>query len=457
MQEYLTVTALTKYLKRKFEADPHLGRVYLTGEISNYRMRANAHQYFSLKDEKAKIAAIMFRGAFEKLAFTPKEGMKVLVVGRISLYEASGNYQMYIEHMEPDGVGALYQALAERQEKLAKEGLFALPKKPLVRFPKRIAVLTSPSGAVVQDIRTTIKRRYPIVEVVVYPTLVQGQQAADDIVANLRRVAEQGDFDTVILARGGGSIEDLWPFNEERVARAIVALELPVISSVGHETDVTIADLVADVRAATPTAAAELATPVLQEEILRLQEYQVRLSQRMEQRLAQEKQRLTRLQQSYIFQQPQRLYEGFMLKLDQIKQDLEHEMTETIRSKKEQWNQTAHRLSLVNPTHRLAQEQGQLNYLRERLEKAVWEQQREQRRRFQKQVEALDLLSPLSTMARGYSITRKDAQIVRSVRQVSVGDQIMVTLGDGQLKAEVQESHRVEEETRNADEKESNI
>jgi exodeoxyribonuclease VII large subunit len=221
-ETYLTVTALTKYIKHKFEADPYLERVFLTGEISNFRMRPNAHQYFSLKDDKAKISAIMFKGAFNKLKFQPEEGMKVLVIGRISLYEPGGSYQIYIEHMEPDGVGALYQALEKRKKALQEEGLFKEAfKQPLVKYPKKIAVITSPSGAVVKDIITTTKRRYPIVQLVVFPTLVQGDKAADDIVKRIKEVDALGDFDTMIVGRGGGSIEDLWPFNEERVVRAI--------------------------------------------------------------------------------------------------------------------------------------------------------------------------------------------------------------------------------------------
>ncbi|MEG2937289.1 MAG: exodeoxyribonuclease VII large subunit, partial [Vagococcus sp.] len=282
-ETYLTVTALTKYIKHKFEADPYLERVFLTGEISNFRMRPNAHQYFSLKDDKAKISAIMFKGAFNKLKFQPEEGMKVLVIGRISLYEPGGSYQIYIEHMEPDGVGALYQALEKRKKALQEEGLFKEAfKQLLVKYPKKIAVITSPSGAVVKDIITTTKRRYPIVQLVVFPTLVQGDKAADDIVKRIKEVDALGDFDTMIVGRGGGSIEDLWPFNEERVVRAIFESRTPIISSVGHETDVTLADLVADVRAATPTAAAELATPVLREEILKIKEKESRLIKGMD-------------------------------------------------------------------------------------------------------------------------------------------------------------------------------
>ncbi|MDN6436335.1 exodeoxyribonuclease VII large subunit, partial [Lentilactobacillus parabuchneri] len=249
--DYLTVSALTKYIKRKFDVDPYLSKVYLTGEISNFRLRPNAHQYFSLKDDNAKISAIMFKSAFNRIKFTPEEGMKVLVVGHISVYEPTGSYQIYVEQMEPDGVGQLYQAYEQLKKKLSSEGLFTLPKKPLVKFPKRIAVVTSPSGAVIRDIITTVRRRYPIAQIVLFPALVQGTEASADIVRQIERVNQIGNFDTLIVGRGGGSIEDLWPFNEEIVARAIVSSEVPVISSVGHETDTTIADLVADVRAAT--------------------------------------------------------------------------------------------------------------------------------------------------------------------------------------------------------------
>ena len=276
-EQYLTVTALTQYLKRKFDVDPYLGHVYLMGEISNFRMRPNAHQYFSLKDDKAKISAIMFKSNFSKVKFQPEEGMKVLVKGRISLYEPSGSYQIYVESMEPDGLGALYLAFEQLKKKLAAQGVFDLPKKSIPQFPKRIAVVTSQSGAVIHDIMTTVARRYPIVQIVLYPAQVQGQEAAPTIVKQLKRINEDGNYDTIIIGRGGGSIEDLWPFNEEVVAQAIVQSKIPVISSVGHETDTTIADLVADLRAATPTAAAELATPVLRDVLVHLQDLNTRL------------------------------------------------------------------------------------------------------------------------------------------------------------------------------------
>lgn len=441
--QYLTVTALTKYLKRKFDADPYLERVYLTGEISNFRLRANAHQYFSLKDDGAKISAIMFKSAFGKLKFQPKEGMKVLVVGRISLYEAGGSYQIYVEHMEPDGVGALYQALAELKEKLDKEGLFRAPKKALPKYPQRIAVITSPSGAVIRDIITTARRRYPIAQLVLFPTLVQGDKAADDIVKNIQR-ADNGDFDTVIIGRGGGSIEDLWPFNEEQVARAIFAMQTPVISSVGHETDVTIADLIADVRAATPTAAAELAVPVLNEELLRIREKQNRLEQSFLYLLNQKTDQFTRLQRSYVFQQPERLYEGVALKLDHAQQRLQQAMSSLLQEKSRELLEQSSRLKEQSPKGRVAEAKQYTEHLQVLLISRMKTYMNHQEERFAKNVQALDLLSPLKIMGRGYSYTTKQEQVVKTVHDLAQGDSLLIHYADGTVSADVTEIVEVE-------------
>lgn len=437
-QEYLTVTALTKYIKRKFEADPYLERVYLTGEISNFRMRANSHQYFSLKDDKAKINAMMFKGAFQKLKFTPKEGMKVLVVGRIALYEASGMYQIYVDHMEPDGVGALYQALAELREKLAKEGLFNLPKKALPRFPKRIAVITSPSGAVIRDIITTVKRRYPIAQLVLFPTVVQGDRAAADIVKNIQRV-EALDFDTMIIGRGGGSIEDLWPFNEESVARAIAASPIPIISSVGHETDTTIADLVADVRAATPTAAAELAVPVLSEEILRIRDKQTRLEQAYLNQLQLKKERFERILGSYIFRQPSRLYEAQSIQLDRLTENLQQSTANLIRQKERDFSQISNRLLQATPKNRVTTNQQQLQFLKQRLTQQMQLQLKNKQQQFQQAITSLDLLSPLKTMSRGFTYTTKEEKVLRSVKELQIKDQVTIHFTDGIVTSQVEE------------------
>lgn len=436
-EQYLTVTALTKYLKRKFDADPYLGRVYLTGEISNFRLRANAHQYFSLKDDSAKISAIMFKSAFQKLKFQPKEGMKVLVVGRVSLYESGGSYQIYVEHMEPDGVGALYQALAELREKLGKEGLFDGPKKPLPRYPKRIAVITSPSGAVIRDIITTVKRRYPIAQLVLFPTLVQGEQAADDIVRNIERVEAMADFDTMIIGRGGGSIEDLWPFNEERVARAIYNATTPIISSVGHETDVTIADMVADVRAATPTAAAELAVPVLNEELLKINERRSRLEQSFLYLLQQRSERFRRLKDSYVFKQPDRLYEGQTIKLDRTTQRLAQAMEGIYYQNQRQAQQIIAQFQQQSPKGQIREGQQQLSFLNKNLQDRMNQTITDKRKQFVSAVQQLDLLSPLKIMGRGYSYTTKETHVVKSVEELSENDLLTIHYADGTIEATV--------------------
>jgi exodeoxyribonuclease VII large subunit len=400
-------------------------------------MRANSHQYFSLKDERSKISAIMFKGAFQKLKFSPKEGMKVMVIGRVALYEASGNYQIYIDHMEPDGVGALYQALAELREKLDKEGLFSQPKKPLPRYPKRIAVITSPSGAVIRDIITTVKRRYPIAQLVLFPTLVQGDKAAADIVKNIKK-SESMDFDTMIIGRGGGSIEDLWPFNEESVARAIAASPIPIISSVGHETDTTIADLVADVRAATPTAAAELAVPVLSEEILRIKEKQARLEQAFLHQLQRKKERFDRLQQSYIFKQPNRLYEAQSIQLDRLTQQLQQNMTVLVNQRERELMQYSNRLAQANPINRVHQTQQQMIYLQERLQQQMQGYLESKQRRVQQAITSLDLLSPLKTMGRGFTYTTQEEHVIRSVKALKEKE-MTVHFVDGTVKASILE------------------
>lgn len=436
-QQYLTVTALTKYLKRKFEADPYLQRVFLTGEISNFRLRPG-HQYFNLKDENAKISAVMFKGPFSKLQFQPQEGMKVLVVGRLSLFESSGGYQIYVEHMEPDGIGALYQAYEQLKKKLSVEGLFTGEKKGLPKFPKRIAVLTSPSGAVIRDIMTTVERRYPIAQIVLYPTIVQGNQAADDIVRNIRRVEESGDFDTMIIGRGGGSIEDLWPYNEERVVRAIFAAHTPVISSVGHETDTTLADLVADVRAATPTAAAELAVPVLNEEVLRIQERKARIQQAIFHLIQGKRQQHQRIIRSYLFEQPERLYEGQAQKLDQLTQRLSQSLQNQLYEKEKISNQLHHRLKQMSPLHQVREENMHVKHLDQRLNQQMVRLLNQKQTDFAQQVQALNLLSPLNIMGRGYSYTVNEAgKLIASVKTLAVGEQVTVHYQDGTARMKV--------------------
>ena len=319
MTEYLSVSTLTKYLKAKFDRDPYLERVYLTGEISNFRRRPN-HQYFALKDEGAVIQATMWAGQFRKLDFELEEGMKVLAIGRISIYPPSGSYSINIESLVPDGVGALAVKFEQLKKKLTAEGLFEQRwKQTLPQFSKKIAVVTSPSGAVIRDIITTVQRRFPMSQIVLYPTKVQGQGSAEEIAGNIRRANQRGDFDVMIIGRGGGSIEDLWGFNEEIVVRAIFESRIPIISSVGHETDVTLADFVADSRAATPTAAAELATPNTKVDLINwANEQEKRLFNRLTHLIKIRRERVDKLSQSIVFRQPERLYDGHLQKLDRL-------------------------------------------------------------------------------------------------------------------------------------------
>ncbi|GBG95070.1 exodeoxyribonuclease VII large subunit [Ligilactobacillus salitolerans] len=435
-EKYLTVTALTRYLHRKFTVDPYLQRVFLTGEISNFRLRPR-HQYFSLKDDNAKIGAVMFQSNFSKVKFRPEEGMKVLVVGRIDLYQPNGTYQINIERMEPDGVGALYQAYEQLKKKLTQEGLFSAPKLPIPRFPKKIAVITSPSGAVIRDIITTVRRRYPIVELVLFPAVVQGDQAADSLVGRLKEVAAHGDFDTVIIGRGGGSIEDLWPFNEEKVARALAALDLPVISSVGHETDTTIADLVADLRAPTPTAAAELATPVRADEILKLKQQRLRLVQAMKTIIRQNENRAAKRMDSYIFRSPGRLYEGYLQKLDFLNSQQNAAFRQIIAGAQRSQLQAVSSLKLVAPTTRVQAAKTRIGSVTRQLDQSMDQYMLDHKNRFKQAVNQLNALSPLAVMGRGFSYVSQEGKIVKSIHSLHAEDQITIHLADGSAQAQV--------------------
>lgn len=434
-EEYVTVSALTKYIKYKFDKDPHLGRVYLTGEISNFRLRPT-HQYFSLKDENAIISATMFQSAFKKIQFRPEEGMKVLVIGKVSVFEKSGQYQINIEHMEPDGVGALYLAYEQLKKKLEAEGLFSLPKKPIPQFPKKIAILTSESGAVIQDIQTTVARRFPIVQLVLYPTVVQGVHAVNSILKNLDLV-EQEDYDVVIIGRGGGSIEDLWAFNEEPVVRRVAELSIPVISSVGHETDTTLIDFVSDMRAATPTAAAEIATPVLMEIHQQLRNLQTRLEQALSRQLQIKRERMQALANASIFQNPERIYQVYQQRVDQLEMRLQQMMQQSVQHKRQQLVKNQHRLELDSPSRRVQTEKQALQYLAKRLEQAQGQLMKDKKQQFQRAIQQLDLLSPLKIMNRGYGILQQEETIIKSVDQLEVNQELTIQLVDGTVRSKV--------------------
>lgn len=431
--KYLTVSQLTKYLKLKFDRDPYLQTVCLTGELSNFRLRSG-HQYFSLKDDQAVIDAVMFRSQFSKVKFTPEEGMKLCVTGHVGLYERSGRYQIYIDTMEPDGVGSLYLAFEQLKKKLNAEGLFSRPKKAVPLFPRRIAVVTSLNGAVIRDINTTVRRRYPIAQVVLFPTVVQGEKAAADIARQIKRAGERGDFDTLIIGRGGGSIEDLWPFNEEVVARAIADCPLPVISSVGHETDTTIADLVADKRAATPTAAAELATPQrLDNTLMLISDFQQRLYNTMWAQIDFEKKQLAKLTGSYIFQQPTRLYENYAQKVDQLTQQLRQQQERRLTNAANDVAQVYNRLLAYNPQRLVDQERLTVQQLAARLQTAAQSKTQQTAQQLQALTKQLHSLDPLKIMERGYTYVTRNGKVVNQAAQLNTGEPLLLHFADGEV------------------------
>ncbi len=445
--DYLTVTALTTYIARKFSNDPYMQKVYVAGEVSNFRQRPG-HQYFTLKDDGAKVNVAMFKGAFTKVKFKLEDGMRVLAVGRIGVYPPSGNYQMTIERLEPDGVGALYAAFQQLNENLQKEGLYNLHNQwPLRQYPERVAVITSPSGAVIQDIMTTVHRRYPQLALTLFPAQVQGTAAADDLVRQLENVDRFGGFDAVIIGRGGGSIEDLWPFNEERVARAMAAMHIPVISSVGHETDVTIADYVADYRAATPTAAAEYVTPVTAvQAVQNVQKLAARLTRAETTNLQHVRARLDRARTSVMLTQPDRLYDNYLQRVDQLRMRLGGTVPQRLQQTNRQLDYLTRRLAHTQLATRLTSLQQRVLTLQERNETAVTTLLTAKRHQFQVETEALDHLSPLKTMARGYSfVTDDQGDLAPSVTRFASGDEITVHLQDGQVSATVTDVHKNEQ------------
>ena len=440
MEKYLSVTTLTKYLKMKFDKDPYLERVYLTGQVSNFRKRPT-HQYFSLKDDRAVIQATIWSGIYQKLGFDLEEGMKINVIGRVQVYEPSGSYSIIIEKAEPDGVGALAIQFEQLKKKLSEEGLFQERfKQAIPQFAKRIGVVTSRSGAVIQDIITTVSRRFPGVEIVLYPTKVQGEGAAEEIARNIVRANEREDLDVLIIGRGGGSIEDLWAFNEEIVVRSIFESRLPIISSVGHETDVTLADFVADRRAATPTAAAELATPVTKLDLLTyLKNQEKRMATAVQNTLSKKKEALRGLIQSVIFRQPERLYDGYLQRLDQLMLRLKQGLNGELVSHQQKVQGQIHRLEQLSPIFKLQRYQDRIQQLQKLMRSQMAVTYDAKVAEVKRLSEALFMLDTSRIVARGFAIVKKEDAVVSSVEDLKVNDQVMLLMRDGQVDLEVKD------------------
>ena len=440
MEKYLSVTTLTKYLKMKFDKDPYLERVYLTGQVSNFRKRPT-HQYFSLKDDRAVIQATIWSGVYQRLGFDLEEGMKINVVGRVQVYEPSGSYSIIIEKAEPDGVGALAIQFEQLKKKLAEEGLFQERfKQSLPQFSKKIGVVTSRSGAVIQDIITTVSRRFPGVEIVLYPTKVQGEGAAEEIARNIARANERDDLDVLIIGRGGGSIEDLWAFNEEIVVRAIFESRLPIISSVGHETDVTLADFVADKRAATPTAAAELATPVTKLDLLTyLQNQEKRMTTAVKHSLSKKKEALRILSQSVIFRQPERLYDGYLQRLDQLQLRLKQGLNAELVRNQQKVQEQIHRLEQLSPIIKIQRYQDRIFQLQKLMRSQMAVTYDAKVAEVKRLSEALLMLDTSRIVARGYAIVKKGEVVVASSKDLKENDQVSLLMRDGQVELEVRD------------------
>ena len=437
MTEYLSVSALTKYIKYKFDQDPHLQSVLIKGELSNFKKHSSGHLYFNVKDKESVISAMMFKGNASKLGFEPKEGDEVLIEARVSVYERRGNYQIYVNKMQLDGIGNLYQKLELLKKKLKKEGYFDQSNKKLIpKYPKKIAVLTASTGAAIRDIHSTINNRYPLVEQIQISTLVQGTQARQDIIEKIQ-YADSLDVDTIIVGRGGGSIEDLWNFNEEDVVKTIFNCQTPIISAVGHETDFTLSDFVADVRAATPTQAAVIATPDQYELLQQIKQYEYTLSRYIKQYIEHQKKQLNQISSYYKFKQPSLLYDQQIQKRDELERQLNHLLNTKVEKSKHHLKLLQQSFNFKNLNQQITQEKQSIYQLHSRLSKIMSNNITNLKTVLKNKLENLNNLSPTNTMLRGYAIVNKDNEVVTSTHKLNENDQISLTMKDGSVDATV--------------------
>lgn len=435
--QILTITQLTRRIKSLLEAD--LGVVWLSGEISNWKRAASGHAYFTLKDENSQIDAVMFKGKLSRLKFEPELGLEVLAQGQISVYERRGNYQIIVSDMQPKGVGALQLAFEKLKKKLAAEGLFdEIHKQPLPMLPRRIGVVTSPTGAAIRDILNVLGRRFGGIHVILHPARVQGEGAAEEIAQGIRVLDDWG-VDVMIVGRGGGSLEDLWPFNEEVVVRAVYAARTPVISAVGHEVDFSLTDFAADLRAPTPSAAAELVVKeqsALGEEVVRLRK---RLGQGMERQLTSVRHRLALARGSYVMQRPEELIRQWRQTSDEYRMRLEDGMGGRVHDARTRLAQATRSLSLLSPANQLERTRERLARIQERLFAAGGDIVEDHRNRLRPAVAQLDVLSPLAILSRGYAVAWKEPEheLVRNAGELKVDDELYVRFGAGAARTTV--------------------
>ena len=415
--KYLSITAITRYIKHRMDTDTNLKNVYLKGEISNFKSHSSGHLYFSLKDENSIMKAIMFKGSTTSLTFEPKEGMKVLVTGSIRVYEAGGTYQIYVNEMQEDGIGNLYIAFEKLKKTLAAEGLFDEKyKKKIPKYPKRIGIVTASTGAAIRDILSTIERRYPICETYLFPCLVQGETAPMDIVRQIQK-ADAYHLDVLIVGRGGGSFEDLNCFNDEGVARTIFACTTPIISAVGHEVDFTIADFVADLRAPTPTGAAEMAVPNILDLLNLVNQYKIRLNEAILKKVKYLGLVMDSLKNSFVIKTPHMLFEQKRQTIDIYEEKLKEILLKKIHEKKIFFHQLKKNHLLNHPS-------------------VLFEKYR---LTLTKEIEKLEVLNPLATLKRGYSITYLQDRVIKDIKEVKKEDTLQIHIANGCIIAKTME------------------
>lgn len=415
--KYLKISEINSYIKSVLDRDSFLNKIYLKGEISNFKNHTTGHLYFTLKDDSSRINAVMFASSASKLTFIPEDGMNVLVTGRISAYPAQGSYQIYVEKMEVDGLGSLYIEYEKLKKKLAQEGLFNKEhKKEIPKYPEKIGVITASTGAAVRDIMSTIRRRFPICQAILFPTLVQGKDAAPNIVEALKK-ADSFGVDTIIIGRGGGSIEDLWAFNEEIVARAIFECKTPIISAVGHEIDWTIADYVADLRAPTPTGAAEMAVPTMIDINNLLDNYRIRLNKNIKNMINTKFINLRNLKNSFVLKNPMAIYEVKEQKFSNLLENLKRTMEKIVISKKIVYEKIVTSHVLKDPYTLFEKKKNKYDML----------------------VNTLKLVNPLNILEKGYSLVKIDDKLIKSSKDVKVNDEVNIKLYEGEIRATVKE------------------
>ena len=437
--KYITVSSLNRYIKYKIDNDENLNIVYLKGEISNFKAHTRGHFYFTLKDENSRINAIMFASSASKVKFNINDGMKVLVTGRVSVYEASGAYQIYVDEMIEDGFGSLYLAFEQLKEKLEKEGLFASDhKKKIPKIPRKIGIVTAPTGAAIKDILSTIKRRWPLCETILFPALVQGEYAKDDIVKKIQ-IAENYDLDVLIVGRGGGSIEDLWPFNEEIVARAIYNCSIPVISAVGHEIDFTISDFVADMRAPTPTGAAEMAVPNQTDVINYLNQVKLRLNTSINTIISIKQDKLISIKDSQIFKNPYRMYEIKEQMFDMLYEKLSKQIINLVNNKKHELDILKSSFIFKNPNVLTIDKAYLYNDLISKMKNNMNNYLNNKINNYTNLLTKLEVLNPITTIKRGYTITKVNDKSITSIKNIKKKDKIITEFIDGKIESEVLE------------------